>query len=1550
MRTNKLISLARSTCLAFVAILIALPMTTAAADSVWVRIHHAADHPALTSSPATAELADYGSFQWGQISANDARDLQNAGLRMTVLDAPFEMTMGGERFDLVEAEALRTRFSPYQADPSGDFHLVQFDGPVRSEWLRELRATGAKVVQPVQPFSYYVWATAEQISATRSLGSVRATSPLLPEWKVQPHLRDFDAEVRPTMALISGHDLRNTAEAMRLAGADIISVTRLSAHFQVVHLDVAGDLYMDLGQIPGVYTVQEITQDAGPRGEMSNQSIVGGIDNGSIVPGYLDWLNPTGYDGSGVIVGIVDGGVQENHPDLVDNIMPCTGTEGSCTGASGSHGTHVAGAVGGTGVSGVTDSLGFLRGQGVAPGAGLVNQAYGPFLGGGPGGMVPEGMLRIMKDSADSGALLTNNSWGPSGTPQGYNIPTMEIDFISRDALPDDPDQHPILAVWSIMNGNGDSGGACAPSSLGSPDEAKNLFGVGSTGLQTAGGAQVPINDVFSVSSNSAHGPACDGRRVPDIVAPGCRTDSTSTGSSYGLSCGTSMASPVVSGAIALWAERYIDETGQNPSPALMKAVFIAVAEDLVGGTNADGGTLDHRPDRFQGFGRLDLDAVMNPAGDFVYLMDQEVVFTEAGQDWGIGLNAADPTEPMKIMLTWTDAPGHGQGGTTPAWVNILDLEVDALDGNTYLGNVVGPDGWSEPGGNPDDRNNTEGVWLRADQHQGGINLRVLATEIAGDALNPYDPGDPNQDFAIACYNCIIGDPTFSLAVSPITVEACVPDSGSEDYLVDVSVNAIGQYEGTVALSASGEPAGVGSSFDPMSVEVPGSSEWTLTVDSTASAGASTITLTGDDGEDTHERELNLVMDEPLLDGPALVAPADGASDLTISPTFSWSALPDVADYRIQVATDAGFGNLVHDEVVEDETSFVVEDELDTGTEYFWRVSGLNLCGEGVWSDVFSFTTRLEPEAQFSATDFSLEVQEDDLESVTLEIANVGTGNLTWAIVTDLPDGGASRDEHEPSLDEDLALEPFTLPAQGEGVIERDATGGQDSRGMVIGFTFEGTVAGISGVGTWASDMVMTMTAPDGTSFTVGGFSTPHPDWDFQGSGSNNDGTYASTHIGTDIFGAEGVEDVGTWEFEFEHTWNDAMDWTDVTITLHKAPLPVCGDELTNVDWLSVDPDSGVVAEGEAQNVSVMVNTFGLDVGEYVGYLCVETNAPNAELVPMPVELEVTERLLDPPVIGIDPTALSVTVDEDGSDSAGFEISNSGEDNLTWFVDTAPAGCELPGWASLDPNSGSVAEGDVESVTVHFDAAGLEAGEYSATACIASNDPNSPRVDVELEMTVTATTALIEGTVTGLGYCQDDPAPLANAFVNINGQTTTTDADGSYAVAVDAESAPVIVAFTHPDHRGQSEEVAELEVGQTVTVDADLVLRAACATVDPEALSFSLTAEATAEQVLTVSNALGGSDLQWSLDTSEGCFDPAGIDWLSVSHTGGTIGWGNVREVTVSANAGGMAHGSHETTLCLVTDDDQNESIEVPVVLEVVEPLIFEDRFEASED
>jgi hypothetical protein len=83
------------------------------------------------------------------------------------------------------------------------------------------------------------------------------------------------------------------------------------------------------------------------------------------------------------------------------------------------------------------------------------------------------------------------------------------------------------------------------------------------------------------------------------------------------------------------------------------------------------------------------------------------------------------------------------------------------------------------------------------------------------------------------------------------------------------------------------------------------------------------------------------------------------------------------------------------------------------------------------------------------------------------------------------------------------------------------------------------------------------------------------------------------------------------------------MDWSDVTITLHKAPLPACSNELTNVDWLSVAPASGSIPQGDNENVSVMVNSTGLIPGEHIGYLCVHTNDPNAEQVIIPVTLEV---------------------------------------------------------------------------------------------------------------------------------------------------------------------------------------------------------------------------------------------------------------------------------------------------------------------------------------
>lgn len=969
-------------------------------DQAWVRIHHSSSDQRL-QGVAREGLSDYGSYQWGQVPVAALAELESRGVRVTQLDSPFELQLGEYRFDpLVDVPQSAGR----SAQSGADFRLVQFQGPIRSAWLDTVRDQGIELVHYIHPYSYVVWADQSQLNSAASLSGVRWAGEFLTEFRVQPDQRQRDGEVVHTMALVSRHaDQAGVQASLEAAGAAVHRFTPVTAHTSVVHLEVAGDRYWELGQIPEVYTVQYIPPETGPRTEMSNQSIVGNYGPApghTLFPGYADWLSDTGYDGDGVVVSIVDNaGIRESHQDLVGQMLPCVpsgDTPTSCSSGTSNHATHVAGAIAGSAASGTVDSAGFLRGQGVAPGAKMVGQRYNPFTTG--GGMIPDGMLMIFRETALSGATHSNNSWGPAGSPQGYDIPSQQLDMIVRDALPEVAGSQPILPVWSIMNGNGDSGGFCSPSSLGSPDEAKNLFGVGSTRMQPSAGNQYP--NIFDVSGNSAHGPTCDGRTGLHIVAPGCSTDSTgsSSDSNYNLGCGTSMASPVVSGAVAIFTEKYRDmHGGQTPSPAMMKAAVTAPVTNLHGFRNADGGTITETPSRFQGYGRLDLDAVANPPFNVMYF-DQDEVFTSSGQEWSLSLMADDPAEPVRLMLMWTDAPGHGTGGDTPAWVNDLDLVVDA-GSDQYLGNVIGSDGFSETGGLADARNNAEAVFLRSDQHGGNaFEVTVAAINIAADALDPHTPGAPAQDFALVCYNCDFGDPTFTLAVTPEAAMMCAPEDGTDTLEVEVTVGVIADYTGTVTLDSSGEPTGVSSSFDPVSGAVPFTASWIFTSDSSSSPGTTVISLSGTDGVDSKDVEFALTLEVPPA-ATELLGPIGGIQDVAVRPQFAWESLDGIDDYRIQVATDADFNTVVIDETVSD-TEFVPALDLAIGTDHFWRVLGVHQCGEGDWSLVESFRTRFDPVAEIDPAQLSFVIPTSLGDSAEVSITNIGSGTLEWSLST----------------------------------------------------------------------------------------------------------------------------------------------------------------------------------------------------------------------------------------------------------------------------------------------------------------------------------------------------------------------------------------------------------------------------------------------------------------------------------------------------------------------------------------------------------------------
>ncbi len=737
------------------------------------------------------DSVDYGGFQW--LPADSLPPGQRAGngpaVPTTVVSQPFLLELGGESFDPID-RPINTLASTSGDDDrrqtEDNWWLVQFVGPSKRDWLADLAGRDLFPVTYVHPFTYVVWGSETAILQLQANmpAQVRAVSEFRASYKIAPSLRGGDelSETRVLMLLTANDELGywHTGEFGRM-GDPIRAISQINSFLSVIYLIATGIRAPDIATLPGVYAVQDVPLDTAARGELQNQVNVGQINTqGFAFPGYLRWLEGTGADGSGVTVGVVDEvGFRQDHVDLLDNTAPCVARMdgvSSCSRISGSsrHGTHVAGAIAGTGASGVADRDGFLRGLGVAPGASMVAQDFLPLLGEDHTGLVPEGMTTILREAARSGALLVNNSWGPSQTARGYDIPTQQVDYAVRDADPESEQREALLPVWAIMNGQGDdAAGPCAPGSLGSPDEAKNLLAVGATYLIDDAGEQVPhlMNDLAWVSG---HGNACDGRRVPHLVAPGCNTDnpvdSTIDSHSHGGSgrpgfsrlqpgfCGTSMAAPNVTGAAAVFVEQHRSLHEATPSPALIKAALAGAASDLAGHRNANrsgANVMGHRPDRFQGFGRLDLDAAVNPPSQVLYF-DQKHVFTDSGQAWSQRIGVDDPAQPVRVMLVWTDAPGHGLGGEVPAWVNDLDLRVGG-PGQWYRGNVIGADGWSAGGGNADGINNMEAVYLSPEQHGGrDLDLSVLASNIAADALNPRNPDltAPRQDFALVCYNC----------------------------------------------------------------------------------------------------------------------------------------------------------------------------------------------------------------------------------------------------------------------------------------------------------------------------------------------------------------------------------------------------------------------------------------------------------------------------------------------------------------------------------------------------------------------------------------------------------------------------------------------------------------------------------------------------------------------------------------------------------------------------------------------------------------------------
>jgi subtilisin-like proprotein convertase family protein len=88
------------------------------------------------------------------------------------------------------------------------------------------------------------------------------------------------------------------------------------------------------------------------------------------------------------------------------------------------------------------------------------------------------------------------------------------------------------------------------------------------------------------------------------------------------------------------------------------------------------------------------------------------------------------------------------------------------------------------------------------------------------------------------------------------------------------------------------------------------------------------------------------------------VSPPNNAIGTSTAPTLTWNPVAGATGYTVEVATDAGFTNIIHTNTVAGTSDSV--SGLAILTQYFWRVRAENSCGIGSNSAAFNFTTGQE--------------------------------------------------------------------------------------------------------------------------------------------------------------------------------------------------------------------------------------------------------------------------------------------------------------------------------------------------------------------------------------------------------------------------------------------------------------------------------------------------------------------------------------------------------------------------------------------------------------
>jgi len=732
---------------------------------------------AKLNGPEVTILEDYGAF--AMVEATD-ETLSRLSIRRD-LDDRTVLGLAGYSFDTrdglpdLPAELL---LSP--PEEGYGYFLVQFKGPIKTEWRSTLESMGAEPGNYIPNFAYIVGMDVSIRDDVEALPFVTWVGHYQPAFKVSPVVLKWSGVLRLDIALHEGEDVGPVAGSLVDMGAVlvIVSADQVNPTIEALVEDIDVPRIAQMNAVwwievhytgglppndPAQWVVQSNIQDYTPfydNGLRGENMTIGNADTGVHVAhlAFHDANRPVQYTAP----------AGNNPPDTQHRKVVNYWTFGDDTDEyAGGHGTRTAGVNMGNNLA----NNGNPQYRGIAFEAKLSFQDVwddGSFTDARP---------------ADKGDMYDrtwrDGGWIHSGSlicfaGGEYNTEAMELDQFLWS-------QKDFLGVIANHNyGTGD-----VPNSVCDLASAKNTMSMGA--IENA-------PDQEDLHDYTGRGPTDDGRLKPtlasvtDITAP---SDNTQNG--FGDIGGTSGSTPGAAGAMVLARQYFYDgfypsgvrkeDDGFNASGALMKAMAVNSAQEMTG-NNANEvpyNSMDY-PSNTQGWGRLNLDQAMYFAGDMRGLyLDENTTGLSTGETSYHEVAIVGDDMPVEVTLVWTDY--WGQPLAVKELVNDLDLKVEAPDGTIYKGNVIGGNSYpheSVTGGNFDDVNVVENI-INMTPQAGTWKINITAVN------TPQGP----QPFAMV-FTGNTSKPD-DLIIKPVDIRFSVMDPNEGDNVtVNVSIKNLG--------------------------------------------------------------------------------------------------------------------------------------------------------------------------------------------------------------------------------------------------------------------------------------------------------------------------------------------------------------------------------------------------------------------------------------------------------------------------------------------------------------------------------------------------------------------------------------------------------------------------------------------------------------------------------------------------------------------------------------------------------------------------------------